>query len=76
MSRDLPLDRRAERSADLLAELFKDINLNVRFSDFGLKEEDIPRVAQIAMTGYYTGISLHPKQMDGHQIEEIYRACL
>jgi len=76
LSRDLPLDRRAERSADLLAELFKDINLNVRFSDFGLKEEDIPRVAQIAMTGYYTGISLHPKQMDGHQIEEIYRACL
>jgi hypothetical protein len=34
------------------------------------------RVAQIALTGYYTGISLHPKQMDAQQIEDIYRACL
>jgi 1,3-propanediol dehydrogenase len=75
-SRDLPTDQRAERSADLFARLFEDINLKVRFSDFGLKAEDIPRVARIALTGYFTGISLHPKQVDAAQIEEIYRACL
>jgi alcohol dehydrogenase class IV len=75
-SRDLPSEQRAERSADLFARLFEDIDLKVRFSDLGLKPEDIPRVAQIALTGYFTGISLHPKQMDAAQIEEIYRACL
>jgi alcohol dehydrogenase class IV len=74
--RDLPQGQRAERCADLFARLFEDINLKVRFSDFGLKAEDIPRVAQIALTGYFTGISLHPKQMDAAQIVEIYRACL
>ena len=73
---DLPVAKRAERFADLVKKLFDDINLKVRFSDLGFKEEDIPRVAQIALTGYFTGISLHPKQMDASQIEEIYRACL
>lgn len=75
-ARDLPLNQRAERSADLLEQLFRDIDLKVRFSDFGLKEEHIPRITQIALTGYSTGISLHPKQLDGAGIEEIYRACL
>jgi alcohol dehydrogenase class IV len=74
--RDLPQEQRAERSADLLAQLFEDIDLSVRFSDLGLKAEDIPRVTQIALTGYFTGISLHPKQLDAAQIEEIYRVCL
>jgi len=73
---DLPVAKRAARFADLVGKLFGDINLKVRFSDLGLKEEDIPRVAQIALTGYSTGITLHPKQMDASQIEEIYRACL
>jgi alcohol dehydrogenase len=75
-SRGLPLERRAERCADLFTRLFEDIDLRVRFRDFGLKEDDIPRIAEIALTGYFTGISLHPKQMDAAQIEEIYRACL
>lgn len=50
--------------------------LLIRLYDFRLKAENIPRLAQIGPTGYCTAISLHPKQMDGPQIEEIYRACL
>jgi alcohol dehydrogenase class IV len=75
-TRKLSLKERAEKSADLIEQLFEEINLKVGFSKLGLKEEDIPRVAQIALTGYLTGINLHPQSMAASQIEEIYRACL
>jgi alcohol dehydrogenase class IV len=69
-------DRRPDRCAALITDLFKDIGLNVRLGDFGMKEEDIDRVTKIAMTGYFTGISLHPVVADEKLINEIYRACL
>ncbi len=72
----LPAYERAERSVELVERLLRDIGVQVRLGDFGLKEADIPRVTEIALTGYFTGISLHPKQVDGPQIQAIYRACL
>lgn len=72
----LPLYDRAEKSVELVERLFRDIGGTVRFGDFGLKEEDIERVTDIAMTGYFTGISLHPKVVDKNEIMRIYRACL
>jgi alcohol dehydrogenase class IV len=75
-TRELSVKEKAAKSADLVERLFEDMNLNVSFSKLGLKEEYIPRIAQIALTGYLTGINLHPKMMDATQIEEIYRACL
>jgi alcohol dehydrogenase class IV len=68
--------RRAERCTALVEGLFRDIGVTVRLGDFGLKEEDIERVTQIAMTGYFTGISQHPTQVDAEGIKRIYRACL
>lgn len=72
----LPLARRAERCGELVEELLRDIGVEVRLGDFGMTEDDIERVTQIAMTGYFTGISLHPKQVDAEGIKRIYRACL
>ena len=74
--RDLSPYEKAEQSVTLVARLFKDIDCSVRFGDLGLKEEDIKRVTEIAMTGYFTGINLHPKIADKEEIIRIYRACL
>lgn len=70
------IEERAGQCAALVRDLFSAINLNVRLGDFGMKEEDIDRVTEIALTGYFTGISLHPKTVDENEIREIYRACL
>ncbi len=75
-TRSLPLNERAEASSSLTARLLRDIGVDVRFSQFGLSEKDIEKVSDIAMTGYFTGISLHPKQVDRTEIIRILHACL
>ncbi|HEB31222.1 MAG TPA: iron-containing alcohol dehydrogenase [Spirochaetes bacterium] len=74
--RDLSPYEKAKESVTLVERLFKDIDCCVRFGDLGLKEEDIHRVTEIALTGYFTGINLHPKTADKEEIIRIYRACL
>lgn len=73
---ELPLYERAEASVLLVERLLSDIGVTVTFGELGLKEEDIDKVAQIALTGYFTGISLHPRQVDEEEIRQIYRDCL
>lgn len=72
----LPIGEAAHRCPELVGQLFRDIGVQVRLGDFGMKEEDIERVTQIALTGYFTGISQHPMQVDAEAIKRIYRACL
>ena len=72
----LPANERAERSVGLVEDLLKNINCVFRFKDYGLSESDIDRATQIALTGYYTGVSMHPKTVDEAEIKRIYRACL
>ena len=75
-SRDLPPTEKARQSANLTGRLLQEIGVQVKFSDFGMQQEDIEKVAKIALTGYFTGISLHPKQVDESEIKQIYLACL
>ena len=75
-TRSLPINERAKASSSLVGRLLREIGVDARFSHFGLSEKDIEKVAEIAMTGYFTGISLHPKQADKAEIMGILRACL
>jgi alcohol dehydrogenase class IV len=72
----LPLAERAARSAGLVDELLGKIGARVTFGELGLREQDIERVTQIALTGYFTGISLHPKKVEKDEIVRIYQSCL
>jgi alcohol dehydrogenase class IV len=72
----LPLAERAARSAVLVDELLDRIGARVHFGELGLREEDIERVTQIALTAYATGLSLHPKKVEKDQIVRIYQSCL
>ncbi len=72
----LPLNVQAEQAAVLVDKLFDQIQVKVRFGDLGMRAEDIDRITEIAMTGYFTGISCHPKQVTSAEIKQIYRDCL
>jgi alcohol dehydrogenase class IV len=69
-------DHQAAELSSLVDGLFQRIGAGVRLGSLGLKEGDIDRVTEIALTGYFTGISLHPRVVEAGEIKEIYRACL
>jgi len=71
-----PMEVQAEQAAVLVEKLFEQIQVKVRFSDFGMQAEDIDKITEIALTGYFTGISCHPKQVTAEDIKQIYRDCL
>jgi len=73
---DLPLSSRAARCAEIVEDLLRRIGAATGLGALGLTEADIDRVTQIALTGYFTGISLHPKVVDREQIAAIYRRCI
>lgn len=72
----LPLREKAEKSAELVQRLLKDTNSEVTFSDFGLREEDIDKVTNIALTAYFMDIDNHPKQVTKEDIKRLYRECI
>jgi alcohol dehydrogenase class IV len=67
---------KAELCPKLVAQLLADTGTRVRFSDFGLRKEDIPRVTQIAFTGYGADIAVHPKQVSEEDVKKLYEECL
>ena len=73
---ELPLVARAERCSLLVDRLLSAIDLQVRFSDFGMTEDDIDKATHIAMTGYYFDISCHPMKITEDDIRRIYRECM
>jgi alcohol dehydrogenase class IV len=74
--RELPLQRKAEASAELVERLFRDTETTVRFSNFGMIERDVDKATHIALTGYGGDIKIHPRVATEAEIKQIYRDCL
>jgi alcohol dehydrogenase class IV len=68
--------KRAAACPELVQDLLNTIELNVRFSDFGLGPQDIDKVTSIALTGYYFDIKCHPRAVDEKDIKALYLRCL
>lgn len=71
-----PAEEQAQQAAVLVEKLLDQIQVNVRFGDFGMRAEDIDKITEIALTGYFTGISCHPKLVTAEEIKQIYLDCL
>ncbi len=68
---------KAERCAPLILRLLKDTDSRIGFTALGLRKEDIGKVTDIALTGYYFDIECNPKRIvDREEIEKIYMECL
>jgi alcohol dehydrogenase class IV len=72
----IPVEEQAQQAAVLVEKLLDQIQVNVRFGDFGMRAEDIDKITEIALTGYFTGISCHPKPVTAEEIKQIYLDCL
>jgi alcohol dehydrogenase class IV len=72
----LPLHEKAERCVEVVKRLFNDIDCKVKFNDFGLREDDIEKVTNIALNAYFMDINNHPKQVKKEDIVRIYRECI
>jgi len=72
----LPLREKALQSSRLVQRLLKDVDIEVGFSDFGLKEDDIDKVTDIALKAYFMDINNHPKVVTKEDIQKLYRECL
>jgi alcohol dehydrogenase class IV len=71
-----PVETQAKQAAVLVERLFEEIEVKVGFGEFGMKAEDIDKITEIALTGYFTGISCHPKPVTAEEIKQIYLDCL
>jgi alcohol dehydrogenase class IV len=71
-----PVEMQAKQAAVLVGRLFEEIEVKVSFGEFGMKAEDIDTITEIALTGYFTGISCHPKPVTAKEIKQIYLDCL
>lgn len=74
--RSLPLRARAEKVPELMERLYKDVNCKAKFSDWGMKESDIDRVTDLALTAYGYDMKLNPRQVTVEEVKEIYRQCI
>ena len=72
----LPLFERAERSVELIQRFFRYVGCNVSFSDYGLKESDIDKVADLAFKGYQVNIQNFPRIANLEEVRKLYRLCL
>jgi alcohol dehydrogenase class IV len=70
------IKKRAAACPELIQELLDIIDLKVRFSDFGLNAQDIDKVTNIALTGYYFDIKCHPRAVSEGDIKALYLRCL
>jgi alcohol dehydrogenase class IV len=72
----LPVQKKAELCPELIEGFLDKINLNVKFSDFGMAEHDIDKAVHIALNGYYFDIKCHPVPITEDDIRQIYKKCL
>lgn len=72
----LPIRTRAEKTVTLIEQFLKDINLKVKFSDYGVKKEDIPKLVKSVLKGYKQDVEAHPRVASESEIADIYYKCL
>ena len=75
--RDLPLHDRAEKCAELIERLFKDMNYEIGYGDFGIQENDIDALTEwLINSGFWNDFKTHPKLFTVDEVKDIYRKCL
>lgn len=68
--------KKSEMLSELIDQFLTDIELKVKFGDFGMSNEHVRKVTEIALTGYYFDIQCHPKEFTEDEIAQLLRECL
>ena len=72
----LPEAEKAAKLPEILAQLYKDIDIDETYASYGMTEDDIQAAVDLALTAYKWDIGGHPKKVERADLEEIYRRCL
>jgi alcohol dehydrogenase class IV len=75
--RDLPLHDKAEKCGELIGRLFKDMNYEIGYREFGIQENDIDALTEwLINSGFWNDFKTHPKLFTVEEVKDIYRKCL
>ena len=75
--KECPVREQAEALPGILNQLFHDMTGEpVTMATYGLKEEQVEAVADMALTNYYGDVSRHPKTASREDLIRIIHSCL
>jgi alcohol dehydrogenase class IV len=74
--RDLPQPVKAKKLPEILAKLYKDIDIDETYASYGMTKDHIEEAVNLALGAYQWDIGGHPKKVERSDLEEIYRRCL
>lgn len=75
--KEKPLREQAKALPELLNDLFQRMTgESVTMASYGLKENQVEAVADMAMTNFFGDISRHPKQASREDLIELIHSCL
>lgn len=60
----------------ILRELYQDLNIDVSFGKYGLKEEEIQDLADLCFIGFLQDIKAHPKPVTKEDVIELIHKCM
>lgn len=72
----LTVEEKAEKLPELFEQLYKDLDVSVSFSGYGLKEKDLEAFVDLCYTGFKQDIDHHPKPVTREDVLEIVRMCM
>ncbi len=74
--RDLPQAEKAKKLTEILAQLYRDIDINESYASYGMTKDHIKEAVDLSLGAYQWDIGGHPKKVERKDLEEIYRRCL
>ncbi|MGQ9778332.1 MAG: iron-containing alcohol dehydrogenase family protein [Bacillota bacterium] len=72
----LPIPERAIKLPDIMESLFARLGVDVSFSGYGLREEQIDSFCDLVYTSFQLDLQGHPKKASKSDLVEIVRACM
>jgi len=66
----------AKKAAEAVKELSKDVNIPAGLSELGVKEEDIPELAELVIERQQRLLVGNPRRIEKKDVEEIILNCL
>lgn len=74
--KNLSQRQKAAKLPDLFEALYKDLDVHVSFSGYGLKESDIEAFVDLCYTGFKQDIDHHPRKVTRKDVVELVKLCM
>lgn len=73
---DMSVLEKAQELPRILRELYTDLGVDVSFGKYGLKEDEIEKLADLCFVGFLQDINAHPKDVSREDVIELIQLCM